>query len=135
MVKIIEKYFELTFRFQKISLSLLTCASATFNGPEITRSVSGEWVDKYIVAGRHRRQSERSDFSAIAAMIAYLQGKGAENGDPSTQDMEATLADIEKKYTNYGCYCWRNGASKITAFSAGSGNVDWNDRACTRLYQ
>ena len=82
-----------------------------------------------------RVKAGTSNFAPIAAMIAYMQGEGADSVDPATQNMDATLQALEQKYTSYGCYCWAKGTSNIEDLGAGSANVDWNDKACTDLYR
>ena len=99
------------------------------------RNIVGEWVDKNLSGGRHRRQTDASKFTPLAAMIAYMQGEGEVSQNPLDQNMDETLQAIEAKYTNYGCYCWRNGVKSLEDFTAGSGNADMTDTACTTLYR
>lgn len=122
----------------KLSLAFISLANATFRENfqhKVERNIAGDWVEKHLAAGRYRRQAGTSNFAPIAAMIAYMQGEGADNVDPATQNMDATLQALEQKYTSYGCYCWAKGTSNIEDLGAGSANVDWNDKACTDLYR
>ena len=125
--------------FQKLSLSFVAFASATsfkeLYSNKVQRNIVGEWVDKNLSGGRHRRQTEASKFTPLAAMIAYLQGEGEVSQNPLDQNMDETLQAIEAKYTNYGCYCWRRGVKSLEDFAAGSGNADMIDTACTKLYR
>lgn len=80
-------------------------------------------------------QAGTSNFAPIAAMIAYMQGKGNDGEDPASQNIETELQEIEQKFTSYGCYCWTKGTENIEDLGAGAVNVDWNDKACTDLYR
>jgi len=122
----------------KLAVALVSSAAATFRetfSHKVERNIAGEWVDTHLAAGRYRRQAGTSNFAPIAAMIAYMQGKGNDGQDPATQNMDSELEALETKYTSYGCYCWAKGTSNIEDLGAGSANVDWNDKACTDLYR
>ena len=74
---------------------------------EVSRSLTGDWVNKFY-HGRHRREIDGAKgFRPMAAMKLYLSGMGSDNSDPKDlASFDNELDALEAKYTNYGCYCW-----------------------------
>merc|ERR1711935_1141968 len=87
----------------------------------IKRHLGGKWAEENINKMTARAPIDgQKGFRALGAMMAFMGGH--QNG-----------ANIEERYTNYGCYCWIDGtAGGVT----GGGRVkDVSDHHCKELYR
>ena len=67
-------------------------------------------------------------------MMLYMQGELRKRQDPRTHPkFEKKLAEIESKFTNYGCYCWIDGVE--SGVIGGGKTRDMVDHHCKELYQ
>ncbi|CAG5111098.1 Oidioi.mRNA.OKI2018_I69.chr2.g5434.t1.cds [Oikopleura dioica] len=81
------------------------------------------------------RAEDTSDFRPLAAMMMFLM---TENGkykydSSDKQDFSEELRELEKQYTNYGCYCWIDGAD--AGVIGGGKPEDATDFHCKELYR
>ena len=121
---------------------ILTGTHAIFPANTINRATVGEWVDQFAAQSRVARSGHDADdtrdadqsFRPLASMTLYMSGFGGDGADPeSVGNFKKRLSQLEQKYTNYGCYCWVNGAA---AGVVGKGaSQDATDAQCKDLYQ
>lgn len=120
----------------KISIYTLALVEAKniMGSAEVSRSLTGAWVDQFY-SGRSRRDIDGiKGFRPMAAMKLYLSGAGADNSDPqSFSQFETMLDELSAKYTNYGCYCWINGMAD--GVLGGGRPRDVTDHHCKELYR
>ena len=104
--------------FQKLSQAVLisaTSAAVPFHG-NVRRNLQGSWIDsldRTLNTDRTRRAEIDGElgFQTLATMMLYMNGFGADLNNPELHNQYTNkVAELKEKYTNYGCYCWIDGA-------------------------
>jgi len=117
----------------------------TFRG-HVKRELTGSWIRSIIKQPKNARGGksverktlsgdDSTDFRPLAAMMLFLE---TENGDykfgaSDKHDFSEELKALEKTYTNYGCYCWIDGAAG--GVIGGGKPEDEIDFHCKELYR
>ena len=70
-------------------------------------------MDRTLNTDRTRRAEIDGElgFQTLATMMLYMNGFGADLNNPELHNQYTNkVAELKEKYTNYGCYCWIDGA-------------------------
>ena len=88
---------------------------------EVNRRLTGDFINQYYHRSRRADIEGEKGFRPLAAMILYMQGELRNRRDPQTHKLfDDKLAELETKYTSYGCYCWIDG---VEAGVIGKANI------------
>lgn len=112
----------------------------------VKRELTGSWIHSINKQPKNARGGkgfdrktlfgdDSSDFRPLAAMMLFLE---TENGNykfdaSDKNDFAEELLKLENAYTNYGCYCWIDGAAG--GVIGGGKPVDEIDFHCKELYR
>jgi len=126
----------------KFASSLIICTAttvngSTFHGNQIRRQLQGAWIDSIKENSVRQRRAPvdgEQGFQTLATMMMYMNGFGQDMNDPEDngQYMDE-VARLEDTYTNYGCYCWIDGAD--VGVIGGGKTKDMTDHHCKELYR
>jgi len=125
----------------KLSQAVLisaTSAAVPFHG-NVRRNLQGSWIDsldRTLSADRTRRAEIDGElgFQTLATMMLYMNGFGADMTDPELHNQYTNkVAELKQRYTNYGCYCWIDGAD--AGVIGGGKTKDMTDHHCKELYR
>jgi len=122
----------------KISaVTIVTVSASTFHGNQIRRNLQGSWIDALKsdnIRARRAPVDGEKGFQTLATMMMYMNGFGANFADPEdNQSYMDEVASLEERYTNYGCYCWIDGAG--AGVIGGGKTKDMTDHHCKELYR
>ena len=126
--------------FQKLSQAvLISITSATpFHG-NVRRHLQGSWIDsldRSLASSRTRRAEIDGElgFQTLATMMLYMNGFGNDLANPELNNQYNNKVDeLKERYTNYGCYCWIDGAD--AGVIGGGKTKDMTDHHCKELYR
>merc|ERR1711990_283060 len=125
----------------KLSQAVLisvTSAAVPFHG-NVRRNLQGSWIDsldRTLSTDRTRRAEIDGElgFQTLATMMLYMNGFGADLNNPELHNQyNNKVAELKQKYTNYGCYCWIDGAD--AGVIGGGRTKDMTDHHCKELYR
>ena len=93
-------------------------------------------MDRTLSADRTRRAEIDGElgFQTLATMMLYMNGFGADLNNPELHNQyNNKVAELKERYTNYGCYCWIDGAD--AGVIGGGKTKDMTDHHCKELYR